>query len=396
MRILEIITVPFFTPRGTAFSALERTRALARLGHSVDILTYPLGDDVELPGVRIHRIPRVPGIRTIPMGPSLGKLLFDFLLAIKTFWWLLFRGPWHLVHAHEEAAFWTAALRPLYRAPLLYDMHSSLVEQLANFGYSDSGLLRRVFGFFERLALRRADAVIVICAELETCVRSAAPAVPVEVIENLPVGWDLPPPAAPEVAALRERHGLAGCRLVLYTGSFGTNQGLELAIDAVERVSERLPDVRLMLVGGTGVDFERVRAYAEPRGLGRTVLLTGAQPHARMPVFMAAADLLLSPRLEGTNTPLKIYGYLAAGKPIVATALGAHTQVLSAATAELVPPTAGAIADGIVRVLTDPARARALGEAGRRLAQSSYGPERYLRQLTSILERAGAPVGEAG
>jgi glycosyltransferase involved in cell wall biosynthesis len=396
MRILEIVTVPFFTPRGTAFSALERTRALARLGHSVDILAYPLGDDVELPAVRIHRIPRVPGIRTIPMGPSLGKLLLDLLLALKTFWWLWFRGPWHLVHVHEEAAFWTAALRPLYRARLLYDMHSSLVEQLANFGYSDSGLLRRAFGYFERLALRRADAVIVICAELETCVRAAAPAVPVEVIENLPVGWDQPPPAADEVAALRERWGLAGRRLVLYTGTFGANQGLELAIDAMARVLPRLPDARLLLVGGTGVDFERVRAYAEPRGLGRTVLLAGAQPATRMPLFMAAADALLSPRVEGTNTPLKIYSYLAAGKPIVATALGAHTQVLSAATAELAPPTAGALADAIVRVLTDPARARALGEAGRRLAQSRYGPERYLRQVASILERAGAPVREAG
>lgn len=394
MRILEVITVPFFTPRGTAFSALERTRALSRLGHSIEILTYPLGDDVELPGVRIHRIPAVPGIRSIPMGPSPAKLVLDLLLAAKTAWWLIFRGPWHLVHVHEEAVFWAAALRPFYRARLLYDMHSSLVEQLTNFGYSDSGPLRWLFGAFERLALRKSDGVIVICAELEERVRAISPAVPVELIENLPVGWDLPPPSAAEVEALRERWGLADRRVVLYTGSFGTNQGLELAIDAMPEVAERIPGACLVLVGGGGADYERVRTYAEPRGLGETVLLTGARPPAEMPAFMAAAELLLSPRVEGTNTPLKVYSYLAAGRPIVATALETHTQVLSPETAELVPATPGGVAGGIVRVLADPARARALAEAGRRLAaESHYGSESYLRRLGSILERSGAPVG---
>lgn len=125
MRVLEVITVPFFTPRGTAFSALERTRALSRLGHSVEILAYPLGDDVELPGVRIHRIPALPGVRSIPMGPSVAKLLLDLLLAAETAWWLLFRGPWDLVLVHEEAAFWAAALRPFYRARLLYEDRKS-------------------------------------------------------------------------------------------------------------------------------------------------------------------------------------------------------------------------------------------------------------------------------
>jgi glycosyltransferase involved in cell wall biosynthesis len=253
----------------------------------------------------------------------------------------------------------------------------------------------RIFAFCERLALARADAVIVICAELEARVRRVAPEVPVQLIENLPVGWELPPPAAAEVAAVRARWGVADGPVVLYTGSFGKNQGLEAAIDAMARVTARLPAARLVLVGGSGADLERVRAYAAPRGLGATVLLAGAEPPAAMPAAMAAADVLLSPRLEGTNTPLKVYSYLAAGRPIVATALPTHTQVLSPATAELVAPTAGALADGILRVLTDPERARALGAAGRELAAAAYGPERYRRQVAAVLERAGVPAEAA-
>jgi len=391
MRILEIVTVPFFTPRGTSFSSLERTKALSELGHSIEILTYSLGDDVHIDNVRINRIPRVPGIQSIPMGPSFPKLILDALLAMKTIWWLFFRGPWQLVYAHEEAAFWTAPLRPLSSSLLLYDMHSSLVEQLGTFGYSDSGPVRRIFRFFERLALRKADGVIVICAELEDIVRRVAPDLPRQLIEGLPVvGWELPEPSAPEVIELRSRFGLDGCRVVLYTGSFGRNQGLELAVDAMQLVVARLPDVRLLLIGGTGADLARVRAYAAGCDAGDAVSIAGMHPYSDMPAFMSLADVLLSPRTQGTNTPLKIYSYLAAGKPMVATDLLTHTQTLSPRTAELVAPTPEALADGIVRVLSQPEHARAIGRAARRMAEDKYGADRHRQQIAAILERMGA------
>ncbi len=391
MRILEIITVPFFAPRGTGFSSLERTRALSRMGHSVEVLAYSLGEDVEIPNVRIHRIPRLPGIRAIPMGPSLAKLVLDVFLALKTLWWMTFRGPWDLVHVHEEAAFWVALVKPFSKAPVLYDMHSSLVEQLSNFGYRESGLVRRCFAFLERLALRRADAVIVISPELEKLARRTAPAVPVQLIENLPVGWDLEAPAPEEVAELRSRYALEGCQVALYAGTFGNNQGLELSIDALERIQPSLPGCRLLLVGGTGADLSRVKAHARAREMTDAVVFAGSQPYTTMPAFMALADVLLSPRLLGTNTPLKIYSYLAAAKPIVATDLSTHTQVLSPETAELVAATPEALGEGIRRILTDRERARQLGEAGRRLAAEKYGIERYMRQLAAILERLHLP-----
>ena len=391
VRVLEIVTVPFFAPRGTGFSSLERTKALSRMGHTVDILAYSLGADVEIPNVRIHRIPRLPGIREIPMGPSLRKLILDVFLALKTGWWLAFRGRWNLVHVHEEAAFWVAVMRPLYSGPVLYDMHSSLVEQLSNFGYSESGIVRRCFAFFERLALRRADGVIVICPELEDVARNKAPQVPLQLIENLPVGWDLPAPPRDEVQDLRDRYDLDGCPVILYAGTFGKNQGLELSIDAIKHLRSRIPEVRLVLVGGGGNDLAQVRAYAASQGVTDNVLFTGSQPYTTMPAFMALADVLLSPRLLGTNTPLKIYSYLASGKPIVATDLPTHTQVLSSETAELVAATWQDLAEGIHRILTDPARARALGEAGKKLAETKYGIGRYMEQLSAILDRTRSP-----
>ena len=68
------------------------------------------------------------------------------------------------------------------------------------------------------------------------------------------------------------------------------------------------------------------------------MIFTGQQPAREIPGFVEAADMLVSPRIRGTNTPLKIYSYLRSGRPIVATNLLTHTQVLSPEMARLVAP----------------------------------------------------------
>jgi glycosyltransferase involved in cell wall biosynthesis len=324
------------------------------------------------------------------MGPSVNKALLDALLAWKTAWWLVFRGRWDLVHVHEEAAFWLALFRPLYKGPVLYDMHSSLVEQMENFGHGSSTWLRRITAFLERLALRRANGVIVICQELVDQVGRLAPDVPLQLIENLPVTWDQPAPSDGAVERLRQRLGLHGCRVALYTGTFGKNQGLELAIEAMEQVRRTLPEARLVLVGGSGPDLERIEAFAAHGGRESGVVFAGSRPPSEMTSFMALADVLLSPRTTGTNTPLKIYTYLAAGKPIVATDLWTHRQVLSDDTALLVPPRSEALATALLRVLQDPSEAARLAEAARTLAAERFGVNRYDRQLSDILDRTRA------
>ena len=80
MRILMIAPEPFFQPRGTPFSEYYRTRALTELGHEVDMVTYPIGEDVSIPGLRIFRAPGIPGIRKISIGPSLAKLPLDVMV----------------------------------------------------------------------------------------------------------------------------------------------------------------------------------------------------------------------------------------------------------------------------------------------------------------------------
>ena len=128
---------PFFEPRGTPFSEFHRIRALTALGHSVDLVTYPFGQSVSMPGLRVFRCLRPPFVRQVGIGPSLAKIPLDALLALSAFRRGL-AGRYDAIHSHEEGGLIGAVLAALLRVPHLYDMHSSLPQQLTNFAFSRS------------------------------------------------------------------------------------------------------------------------------------------------------------------------------------------------------------------------------------------------------------------
>src|SRR5688572_14898543 len=101
VHILMIAPEPFFEPRGTPFSEYHRIRALLALGHTVDLVTYPFGRDVTLPGLRVVRCLRPPFIRRIGIGPSWSKLPLDLTLA-ATAVRMAVTTRYDAVHSHEE------------------------------------------------------------------------------------------------------------------------------------------------------------------------------------------------------------------------------------------------------------------------------------------------------
>jgi glycosyltransferase involved in cell wall biosynthesis len=125
------------------------------------------------------------------------------------------------------------------------------------------------------------------------------------------------------------------------------------------------------------------------------VIFAGERPASEIPAYLQAADVLVSPRSKGTNTPLKIYQYLRSGRPIVATRLLTHTQVLSDDTAILTGTSAAEFGAGILRALDDRTHAAAIGRRARELADTKYSYEAYLertRRACGALAAPPAPV----
>jgi glycosyltransferase involved in cell wall biosynthesis len=379
VRILMIAPEPFFEPRGTPFSEFHRIRALTALGHQVDLVTYPFGESVSMPGLRVFRSLRPPFVDRVKIGPSLAKIPLDALLTLTALRRAV-SGRYDVIHSHEEGGLIGALLAMALRVPHLYDMHSSLPQQLSNFAFSRSRIIKSLFLAIERFMIRRSRVVIVICPSLEETVKAIEPGARTVLIENAPGSSD--EAATPEsAAAIRRSLSLdPATPVVLYTGTFEAYQGLDLLFAAMAIVRRTRPDARLVLAGGHADQVIKAREQARAAGIEDVTIFAGERPASEMPAYLLASDLLVSPRSRGTNTPLKIYQYLRSGKVIVATRLLTHTQVLDDSTAILTGVTPQEYADGILAGLTDKARAATIGQQARTLAETKYSYAAYLER----------------
>ncbi len=180
--------------------------------------------------------------------------------------------------------------------------------------------------------------------------------------------------------------------MVLYTGTFEAYQGLDLLFDAMAIVARTRPDARLVLAGGKPDQIERARALARTAGSESVTIFAGERPASEIPAYLLAANLLVSPRSRGTNTPLKIYQYLRSGRATVATRLLTHTQVLSDETAILTGASPQDFAEGLLAGLNDPARAEAIGRSARHLAETKYSYEAYLERTRQACDALQPPA----
>jgi glycosyltransferase involved in cell wall biosynthesis len=385
MKVLMISPQPFFEPRGTPISVYQRLTALSSLGHDVDLVTYPLGQPVNISRVNIYRVPRPFFIKGVSVGPSWTKLFLDVLVLSLAFF-LLLRRRYDVIHSHEEAAFFAMPLAALFRTRHLYDMHSSLPRQMAQSRYGRWRSLVLLFALLEGRVLRSCDYVITIDAELEARVRRLNPKLRQITIENLAI------PGEPKAAdihlinQLKSNVRLNSKAAIVYTGTLEGYQGLDLLLDSARLVKAAWRQVVFVLVGGKPEQIARWQQIAREKGVDDCTTFVGAVSLAEAYDYLSIADVLVSPRIGHPSVPLKIYSYLHSGKPIVATRTAAHTRVLTDDIALLVEPTSRDLADGILMLLRDAELRQCLGGCAQIHARANYSFKSYVHKLALIYE----------
>jgi glycosyltransferase involved in cell wall biosynthesis len=372
LKVLFLAPQPFFEVRGTPLAVRALCTAVAGLGHEVDLLTFPQGTDLEMAGVRHRRSLRLP-VGKVKAGASFAKLCLDVPFLAEAVMRMA-GGGYDLVHAVEEAAPLVAPFTRLFGIPLVSDVDSAIPEQLRYSGFARRGPLPWLAERLETHALRHSVAVVTVCASLTDRVRARAAATPVFQIEDPPlVDGAAAEPGA--VAALRTALGLAAdAPVVLYSGNFEPYQGVDLLVEAAALV----PEAEFVFMGGEPAEVEALRGATAGRSRS---FFSGKRPPAELPAFLGLADVLVSPRRQGDNTPFKIYTYLASGRPLVATRIPTHTQLLDDRVAFLVEPTAAGLAAGIRDALLAPDEAKARAFRGRELIERDYSPARYAQKV---------------
>jgi glycosyltransferase involved in cell wall biosynthesis len=365
------------------------------LGVTTDLLTYGEGQNVDIPNLRIIRIPRFRFFGNVKIGPSFLKLFLDFFLVIRTVS-LLMRNRYDYVHAHEEAVFFCSFLKKFFRFKLIYDMHSSLPQQLLNFQFTRSRILISLFKKLENYALLSADFVITICTDLSDYVQQVLEDSrkniviensifdPVKISARFRISGNFECHAKAEISD-RILQLSANKRFIVYAGTLEPYQGIDILIKAFIKVIADHQDTFLIVVGGNRNQVAFYRTLVEKHNLNENVFFPGRVPKHLAQQYIRLASVLVSPRSEGTNTPLKIYEQLASGIPIVATNIYSHTQVLNDSVAFLVKPNPECMAEGLIKAFQDEGESRRKVENAKRLYEQKYARTVYEEKMRRLL-----------
>ena len=382
MRILVLAPQPFFTQRGTPIAVRMLLETLSARGDRMDVIVYADGEDIEIPGCRFLRVPAMPGTRGMGPGFSVKKLISDAVMTPMVAWRLM-RSRYDLILGVEEAAFIAMAMKPVFGVPYIFDVDSSIPEQI-NDKRKLPGWLYRFLVAFERRAARNAIGAITCCRALEDLVRGHAPDLPVQTLEDITM-------LAPDNGEPKPEDCRFDEPVIMYVGNLEPYQGLGLLLDGFARIDQAETPARLVVIGGAQAHIAEYAARAESLGVAPQVSFLGPRPVDDLGLYLRASDIVASPRTQGRNTPMKVYSYLDSGRPLIATRLPTHTQVLDDEISMLVTPDAEDMARGLSTLLSDPDLRTRMAEAAGARVQAEFCREAYDRKLTGFIEQAIEP-----
>ncbi len=411
MKILHVFDHSLPLQSGYTFRSMAILRAQRARGWQTVHLTTPrhghsapgAPDREDVDGYVFHRTPAPssPLMRT-PMWP-----LAEMAATTRRLEALARDEAPDVLHAHSPSLNAHPALSVGARLgiPVVYEVRGLWEDAAVDHGTSTEGDLRyRLTRWHETLALRRAQAITTICDGLrQDIMRRGIAAERITIIPNA-VDTQRYRPAGEGDAALRASLGLDGCWVLGFCGSFYAYEGLDLALAAMPGIVQRIPNARLLLVGG-GPEDAQLRRQAAAAGLERHVIFTGRVPNSAVNGYYALIDALVFPRkrmrLTELVTPLKPLEAMAMGLPVVASDVGGHRELIRDGSTGLLfgADDTQALADAAVRLHDDPALAKRLVDNGHRFVESertwTRSVENYERTYAAAIARrtTGAAIG---
>jgi 1,2-diacylglycerol 3-alpha-glucosyltransferase len=358
--IAMVAACPFPANFGTPAAIREMSEELARRGHSIRVVTYPLSHAIPITGVEIDRVAHVGSNREITVGPSYQRLAFDALMVFKLFQ-VVRRHKVDIIHAHNyEGALVGSLVGKLTGVPVIYNAINTMIGELASYNFiRPRALAVGLARVLDYVVPRLADMIIADTEELRSFLLSKGidPARVVTIHSGVrPEMFD-----GADGSRVRDRFAVDGGPLIIYTGTFDDLQGIDHLMAAFKIVHERKPAARLLLVGSTidpayRAKYERM---AVDLGFASRFAITSCSLD-ELPGFLAAADVAVVPRPDSAGIPTKLLNYMAAGNAIVSFKQSA-TILQHGETAFLVEPATGPnFAQGILSVLDDPRLAQKL------------------------------------
>ena len=383
MKVLILAPHPFYQERGTPIAVDLLIRALTERGDDVDLLTFHEGIDHVYDRFQIYRIKPWPAVKNLRPGFTAKKVYCDIFMFFR-FIGLMRKNKYDIVHAVEESGFMSLLVSKFTGTPFIYDMDSLMTTQIID-KYPFFKPIRGILAFFESLPMRHANAVVPMCDALADEARKYRDNNIVVLKDVSLVGQQ---ESVGSVSDLRLELGLSE-NIVMYIGNLELYQGIDLLMQSFALVSKANKDASLVIIGGAEKDIEKYKQQSVQMGIERQVHLLGPRPVGQIGEYMTQADILVSPRTQGLNTPMKIYSYLDSGVAVLATRLSTHTQVMNDEISMLAEPDSDDFSAALLTLLSDETLRTKLALAAKEAMQREHSYpvfRRKVHDLYSILD----------
>ena len=394
--------IELFGPKGSSVHICELTNALVDLGHDVFIVCAAVDDSRDTTtSARVYN-PKARGLnatawRHIARDPLVrdNHLARDLSSVVHNSWMqqegraIIEQEKPDVLYERYSLFGWAGAeLSREFGLPLVLEVNSPLCLELEEY---EEFTLQRTASRMEREVFHRASAIIAVSQWLKDWIVEQG--VDEDRVHVLPNGFsDQLFRASVSGEGVRRQYGLEGSRVVGFVGSFSHWHGVSGLLQAFGELHESDPALRLLLVGDGDLTDE-LRDVARARGLASSVVFARNIPHAAIPEFIAAMDVAVAPYPKMDNfyfSPLKLFEYMAGGRPTVAAAIGQVEQVIDhGTTGWLYPPgDSRMMAEGLRTLLYDSERARAMGAAARAKSMECYTWSAVAKKTAEIAEAA--------
>lgn len=299
-----------------------------------------------------------------------------------------------ILHVHSPVlnAIPAIIVGKLFNIPVLYEIRAFWEDAGEDQGtYRPNSPKYRLVRMIETLCCRMADHVSVICQGLKNdLVARGISSDRISIIYNAihPENFS---DATPD-AGYRKEWRLDGCKMIGFIGSFYRYEGLDVLIDAFAMVAVKHKNIALLLVGG-GETEDELRQQVHCLGLEDRVLMPGRIPHQRVPGVYALMDILVYPRysvrLTELVTPLKPLEAMVMGKPVIATDIGGHRELIQdGVDGELVAPNhSQALANAMLALLNYPKKSSQLAKNGLKKVRRAFNWDATTTPYSAIFER---------
>ena len=388
--IAMVAACPFPANHGTPGLIRETSQAISALGHKVHVVTYPMGQDIPVQGLTIHRVSGILTPRRITVGPTYYKPFLDALLVVKLCR-VVAKEKIDIIHAHNyEGALAGYIAKKVTGRPMIYNAVNTMRDELPTYGFIRPKFLAIQFAaLLDNLVPRMGDHVIAISEDLHRDLLQKG--IRNDRLSLVPAGVDAALFENKDPNVMRSRYKIGSRPLVVYTGTLDTFQRIDLLLIAMRLVIDKIPEAMLLIAGNIirASDLAQFSDLARELGIAPNVIFTDERPLEEMPYFLASADVAVAPRPSCPGFPIKLLNYMAAAKPIVVFH-GSAKGLQNMQNAIVVPDQdSQEYGRAILTILQDPPLALALGSNARQTVQRTFDWPTLARKIERIYAELG-------